>query len=391
MTSVLNFNPWISPAQTSNSYNFYIVRFSYVEFFDRPGFILSCHVLSQHLDSHSLSLILPEFAYFISFQLSRISVPTIDFQNGIDTRPQSRHPLLTQRLCLSRHRRRDGHRPDGLPSSRRQRYILPLCLLDTLPLTHLSGAKVYITGRRMEALETAAKEHSPDSDESSGSIVPIGPCDVTSKQSLEDLVKQIESKEKYLSLVVAAAGMSGPKSSPDTSDAVQMKKNLWAESPEEWNAVSYVLCHNYVLAWSEPVSQSTKARKAAIFQTRIFFPLTGLSQCSPTAQVHVTDNDIDLQHRRHCRLLHLRRLSATPPSRTQNPHLQHHRHLINVRPYAQFPSSLRLQRRQGRNGPPFENDEQGVCRDGRTSEFDRARLFSKRDDHEGKVLQSLSQ
>jgi len=99
-----------------------------------------------------------------------------------------------------------------------------------------NGAKVYITGRRMEALETAAKEHSPDSDESSGSIVPIGPCDVTSKQSLEDLVKQIESKEKYLSLVVAAAGMSGPKSSPDTSDAVQMKKNLWAESPEEWNA-----------------------------------------------------------------------------------------------------------------------------------------------------------
>jgi len=98
-----------------------------------------------------------------------------------------------------------------------------------------NGAKVYITGRRVEALETAAQQHSPNSDQSSGSIVPAGPCDVTSKESLEKLVSEIESKEKYLSLVVAAAGMSGPKGFPDTEDAVQLKKNLWQESVEDWN------------------------------------------------------------------------------------------------------------------------------------------------------------
>ena len=87
----------------------------------------------------------------------------------------------------------------------------------------------------MEALETAARQHSPDSEQSSGSIVPAGPCDVTSKESLEKLVGEIESKEKYLSLVVVAAGMSGPKGFPDTDDAVQMKKNLWQESVEDWN------------------------------------------------------------------------------------------------------------------------------------------------------------
>ena len=85
--------------------------------------------------------------------------------------------------------------------------------------TESTGAKVYITGRRMDALENAARKHSPESDESSGSIIPIGPCDVTSKKSIEDLVSHVEAKEKYLSLFVAAAGTSGPKGFPDTSDA----------------------------------------------------------------------------------------------------------------------------------------------------------------------------
>lgn len=90
----------------------------------------------------------------------------------------------------------------------------------------------------MEALENAAREHSPESDEPSGSITPIGPCDVTSKKSLEDLVSQIEAKEKYisLSLAIAAAGMSDPRGFPDTFDAVQLKKNLWHESVEDWNS-----------------------------------------------------------------------------------------------------------------------------------------------------------
>ncbi|KAL9578764.1 MAG: hypothetical protein Q9203_006971 [Teloschistes exilis] len=103
-------------------------------------------------------------------------------------------------------------------------------------LFSVKGAKVYITGRRMEALENAAKTHSPG--ESGGSIIPIGPCDVTSKPELEKLVKDLSAKENHLNLLVANAGISGPKGVPEASDAAQLSTDLWnAESPPEWSDV----------------------------------------------------------------------------------------------------------------------------------------------------------
>lgn len=105
-------------------------------------------------------------------------------------------------------------------------------------LSHiLSGAKVYITSRRKEVLENAAKQHSPHSSSTSlnGQIIPIGPCDVTKKSDLEKLANDIARKEKYLTLVVTAAGIAGPKGSPDTDDAEKMKENLWQEASDDWN------------------------------------------------------------------------------------------------------------------------------------------------------------
>ena len=95
------------------------------------------------------------------------------------------------------------------------------------------GAKVYITSRREEVLDNAAKTHSPDSS-SPGQIIPFGPCDVTSKDDLSKITKELESKEKYLSLIVAAAGVSGATGTPDASSATQMRDNLWKEKVEEW-------------------------------------------------------------------------------------------------------------------------------------------------------------
>jgi NAD(P)-dependent dehydrogenase (short-subunit alcohol dehydrogenase family) len=60
---------------------------------------------------------------------------------------------------------------------------------------------------------------------------------VTKKEDLESLVSQIEKKEKCVHLVVAAAGISGPKGNPKSEDAKELKQELFAESQSGWNDV----------------------------------------------------------------------------------------------------------------------------------------------------------
>lgn len=99
-----------------------------------------------------------------------------------------------------------------------------------------NGAKVYITGRRQDVLEKAAKEHSPT--DGSGTIIPIGPCDVTSREDLARLSAELEKKESHLDLFIAAAGIPGPKAPPDREDAQELKDKLWAEEDSRgWNDV----------------------------------------------------------------------------------------------------------------------------------------------------------
>lgn len=106
-----------------------------------------------------------------------------------------------------------------------------------------NGARVYITGRRMEALENAARAHSPRSPSSSasgsGEILPIGPCDVTSKADLQRVCEELRDGrgERRLHLLVCAAGIAGPKADPSEADddADDLKARLWDnESVEAW-------------------------------------------------------------------------------------------------------------------------------------------------------------
>lgn len=99
-----------------------------------------------------------------------------------------------------------------------------------------NGAKVYITGRRLEALETAAREHNPKFS-TGGQIVPLGPCDVRKKDDLERIVEELRTKhgERQVHLLVCNAGVAGPKAPPEEEDAEDLKRKLWdAETVEAW-------------------------------------------------------------------------------------------------------------------------------------------------------------
>ncbi|CAN8102012.1 unnamed protein product [Discula destructiva] len=99
-----------------------------------------------------------------------------------------------------------------------------------------NGAKVYIVGRRLEALENAAKSHNP-SFSSGGKIIPLGPCDVRKKDGLEKLVHELRTThgETHINLLMCNAGIAGSKAEPEAEHAEDLKSTLWDnESTEAW-------------------------------------------------------------------------------------------------------------------------------------------------------------
>ncbi|KAI5866796.1 NAD(P)-binding protein [Durotheca rogersii] len=99
-----------------------------------------------------------------------------------------------------------------------------------------NGAKVYITGRRTEVLENAARSHQPGN-ASGGRIIPVGPCDVTDKNDLERLATEIGRRERFIHLLVCNAGIAGPKAEPDVAEATDLKTRLWEnEDLADWRA-----------------------------------------------------------------------------------------------------------------------------------------------------------
>lgn len=72
----------------------------------------------------------------------------------------------------------------------------------------LNGAKrIYILGRRADFLHQAAQSINPDI------VIPL-PCDVTSQKSLLAAAAHVEKETGYFNLIIANAGMMGPRPSP---------------------------------------------------------------------------------------------------------------------------------------------------------------------------------
>jgi NAD(P)-dependent dehydrogenase (short-subunit alcohol dehydrogenase family) len=98
----------------------------------------------------------------------------------------------------------------------------------------INGAKVYVTGRTEEKLEKVAELYGKDID---GRIIPIS-GDISQKSEIARLVKEIESKEKCLCILVNNAGISkGTHTVSESKNANEMKQNMFDEESntfEEW-------------------------------------------------------------------------------------------------------------------------------------------------------------
>ncbi len=59
---------------------------------------------------------------------------------------------------------------------------------------------------------------------------------MTKKEDLEKLVAQISEKEKYINLLIANAGISGPKAEPESEKGSELKERLFnGETFSEWS------------------------------------------------------------------------------------------------------------------------------------------------------------
>ena len=87
----------------------------------------------------------------------------------------------------------------------------------------VNGAKVYIVGRTEEKLENVVKAHGQNI---AGQIIPLT-CDITKKDEIANLVKEIESRERCLCVLINNAGIVIGHQKPEGETGTDFKKNLF--------------------------------------------------------------------------------------------------------------------------------------------------------------------
>ena len=100
----------------------------------------------------------------------------------------------------------------------------------------VNGAKVYIVGRTEDKLQTVAETHGKGI---SGEIIPLV-GDITDKKDILRLAEEVESREKYLSILINNAGIEATgKISPTGKNAEEFRDNLFhseGQEVENWTA-----------------------------------------------------------------------------------------------------------------------------------------------------------
>ncbi|RJE20084.1 hypothetical protein PHISCL_07579 [Aspergillus sclerotialis] len=100
----------------------------------------------------------------------------------------------------------------------------------------VNGAHVYITGRTGEKLSRVSELYSKDIP---GKITPLA-GDITSKDSIQDLVREVASREKALHILINNAGISTSTQNTELQDPERLGRELFnpeSGSFEDWESV----------------------------------------------------------------------------------------------------------------------------------------------------------
>lgn len=90
----------------------------------------------------------------------------------------------------------------------------------------VNGAKVYIIGRTKEKLDKVASTYGKDIP---GQIIPLQ-GDIADKADIARMVKEIESKESHVSILINNAGVNSNTLQTEAKSAEEMKANLFDNS-----------------------------------------------------------------------------------------------------------------------------------------------------------------
>lgn len=97
-----------------------------------------------------------------------------------------------------------------------------------------NGAKVYITGRTKEKLDTVVEKYGKDV---SGEIIAIQ-ADISNKEGVQKLYEEYKSREKCLCILVNNAGVSSASITTESDSAEEMRKNMFENDKntfDDWN------------------------------------------------------------------------------------------------------------------------------------------------------------
>ena len=127
----------------------------------------------------------------------------------------------------------------------------------------VNGAKVYVCGRTQEKLDTVVNTFGKDI---SGQIVAVT-ADVSTKDGISKLVKEISSSEQYLDILINNAGISTKTFQTEASSAEEMKKNLYDHEEatfQDWDDVyrtNVTQCYFMTTAFIPLLQKATETRK----------------------------------------------------------------------------------------------------------------------------------